>query len=270
MKRILFFAFLALVLLTGCYNDNDYSIDSEEISNETLEEDMSGDEQVTLNPIIYEETQDGTSDISDDTALDLKIYTNTSIKVAFEYPMIDKTVTTNTENSGCSGSVQLSNDEYLTCAQMLTQPVPNYNSTIYTIMPAPNLEINETYKLRITDRAVRVEGTTVSFEEVLETVSDETSDVPAFPISATRYYNDNVYYYVNMRLVRISGNDCDECSTVLVDNFVMSQIKIEPDKIKLSGRKGDVYILANIFDFEGQDATIDILEENETTILQFE
>jgi hypothetical protein len=73
-----------------------------------------------------------------------------NITITFSEAMDIKTITTNTSNTSCSGSLQISLDNFSTCVQMSSSPsISNANKT-FTVTPPSNLSISTTYKIRIT------------------------------------------------------------------------------------------------------------------------
>ena len=74
----------------------------------------------------------------------------TTVAVTFSEKMETGTVTTNTSDTTCSGSFQLSSDNFTSCIKMSAAPVASDNDTIFTITPASSLSAATTYKTKIT------------------------------------------------------------------------------------------------------------------------
>ncbi len=74
----------------------------------------------------------------------------TTVAVTFSEKMETGTVTTNTSDTTCSGSFQLSSDNFTSCIKMSASPVASDNDTIFTITPASSLSAATTYKTKIT------------------------------------------------------------------------------------------------------------------------
>ncbi len=91
---------------------------------------------------------DGTSDISTDSA----------VSVTFSKVMNALTVTTNTTQTACSGTLQLSANGFSTCVQMSDLPAASAGNTTFTITPFANLAIKTTYKIKITNEAKDTTG----------------------------------------------------------------------------------------------------------------
>jgi len=77
----------------------------------------------------------------------------TTVAVTFSNKMATGSVTTNTSDTSCSGSYQLSSDNFTTCIKMSATPSASDNDTAFTATPADNLSNGTTFKLRITTSA---------------------------------------------------------------------------------------------------------------------
>jgi len=74
----------------------------------------------------------------------------TTVAVTFSENMATGSLTTNTSDTTCSGSFQLSSDNFSTCIKMSAAPVASDNDTIFTITPASSLSAATTFKVKIT------------------------------------------------------------------------------------------------------------------------
>jgi len=74
----------------------------------------------------------------------------TTAVVTFSEIMATGSVTTNTSDTTCSGSFQLSSDNFTTCIKMSAAPVASDNDTTFTITPASSLSAATTFKVKIT------------------------------------------------------------------------------------------------------------------------
>ena len=74
----------------------------------------------------------------------------TTVAVKFSENMETGSVTTNTSDTTCSGSFQLSSDNFTTCIKISTAPVASDNDTTFTITPASSLSAVTTFKVKIT------------------------------------------------------------------------------------------------------------------------
>ena len=90
--------------------------------------------------------------VSSVSPTDNSTYTSpaTTVAVTFSENMEPGSVTTNTNDTTCSGSFQLSSDNFTTCIKMSADPVASNNDTIFTITPASSLSAATTFKVKIT------------------------------------------------------------------------------------------------------------------------
>ena len=90
--------------------------------------------------------------VSSESPTDNSTYNSpaTTVAVTFSENMATGSVTTNTSDTTCSGSFQLSSDNFTTCIKMSAAPVASDNDTIFTITPASSLSAATTFKVKIT------------------------------------------------------------------------------------------------------------------------
>ena len=93
----------------------------------------------------------------------------TTVDVTFSETMATGSVTTNTNDTRCSGSFQISSDDFSTCIKMSAAPVASDNDTIFTITPASSLSAATTFKVKITTSVTDISCNTLG--------SDNTSIV---------------------------------------------------------------------------------------------
>ncbi|MEZ7975139.1 MAG: Ig-like domain-containing protein, partial [SAR324 cluster bacterium] len=77
----------------------------------------------------------------------------TTIAATFSEAMSTGTISTNTNDTTCSGSYQLSSDNFTTCIKMSAAPSSSNNATTFTATPTDNLSGGTIYKLKITTSA---------------------------------------------------------------------------------------------------------------------
>ena len=77
----------------------------------------------------------------------------TTIAVTFSATISTSSITTNISDTTCTGSFQLSSDNFATCIKMSATPSASDNATTFTATPADNLSGGTTFKLRITTSA---------------------------------------------------------------------------------------------------------------------
>lgn len=85
------------------------------------------------------------------------IGTNAKVHVGFDSAMTASTLTVNTVDTACSGSVQLSANDFVTCIRMASAQVA-VAGTFFSVTPAANLAANTRYRLRITAAAQSARG----------------------------------------------------------------------------------------------------------------
>ncbi len=91
-----------------------------------------------------------------DDAQDVAI--TSTISITFNEPIDTTTVTTNTANTTCSGSIQVSTDDFSTCVQMNADPVSSNNDRTFTLTPAANLAYDTTHDIRVTTAIADING----------------------------------------------------------------------------------------------------------------
>ena len=88
---------------------------------------------------------------------------STPIAVTFSVAMNPTTLTAQTTAGVCSGSIQVSLDGFTTCIALASaSAVMSGGNTIATVTPAPGLQVNTTYRVRVTTAAVGSSGTALA------------------------------------------------------------------------------------------------------------
>ncbi len=75
---------------------------------------------------------------------------STSIVVTFSEKISTSSATTNTSDTSCSGSFQLSSDNFSSCIKMSAAPLVSNSNKTFTLTPADNLSGRVTYQLKLT------------------------------------------------------------------------------------------------------------------------
>ncbi|MEZ7973881.1 MAG: Ig-like domain-containing protein, partial [SAR324 cluster bacterium] len=73
-----------------------------------------------------------------------------NITVTFSESIDTSSVTTNSSNTSCSGSFQLSSDNFSSCIQMSSSPSSSNSDKTFTVNPSDNLSYGITYLTRVT------------------------------------------------------------------------------------------------------------------------
>ena len=89
--------------------------------------------------------------VSSESPTDNSTYNSsaTTVSVTFSENMATGSLTTNTSDTNCSGSFQLSSDNFTTCIKMSAAPVASDNDTIFTITPTSSLSAATTFKVNL-------------------------------------------------------------------------------------------------------------------------
>ena len=75
---------------------------------------------------------------------------STTVAVIFSEAISTGTITSNTSDTSCSGSFQLSSDNFSTCIKMSAAPSASNSDKTFTATPADNLSAGTTLKLQLT------------------------------------------------------------------------------------------------------------------------
>ncbi len=115
-----------------------------------------------------------------------EIPVNNDISVKFSKIVDSTTVSVNTTDTDCSGSFQLSADNFITCIQMSASPTINNSGLKYTVIPDAELEYYTHYNIKITTDVMDMAGNTLT-----ETVT--TSDGFTTGVQTAGYFDEAVF-----------------------------------------------------------------------------
>lgn len=73
-----------------------------------------------------------------------------TISVTFSEGMDNSTITTNTSDTTCSGSLQVSSNNFSSCIQMSSSPSASNSNKTFSVSPSSSLSSPSTYKIRVT------------------------------------------------------------------------------------------------------------------------
>ena len=82
----------------------------------------------------------------------------TSVSITFSRKMEEKSITTNTVSNSCSGTIQLSFDNFSTCLRMSAGPLASNSNYSFTVDPIKDLLYSTNYKIRVTNAAKDRQG----------------------------------------------------------------------------------------------------------------
>ena len=89
-----------------------------------------------------------------------------NITVTFSEAMDTTYVTTNTDNTSCSGTLRVSSDNFSNCVQMASSPSSSNSDKTFTLDPSDNLTGGTTYLTRVTTGVKDSAGNTLSSQYV--------------------------------------------------------------------------------------------------------
>ena len=75
---------------------------------------------------------------------------NSTVALTFSEKISTSTISTNTSDTSCSGSFQLSSDNFTSCVKMSAAPTASNDNQTFTATPADNLSTSTSYKLQAT------------------------------------------------------------------------------------------------------------------------
>lgn len=99
---------------------------------------------------------------------DIGVTSNTQISITFNTTMDKSTITTNSDNTTCSGTVQISFDNFATCIKMRSSITTTDNKT-FVFNPNPTMGTYSTHKIKVTT------GATSDVKEKLSTDYSHTN-----------------------------------------------------------------------------------------------
>ena len=142
---ISFFSFTVISCSSSSDNSSTASTDNSSSSSDDSDSgsDNSSDNSSSAPTVYSVSPTDNSYDVSFSTA----------IAVTFSETMSTSTITTNTDNTTCSGSFQLSSDNFVNCIQMSAAPSASNSDKTFTSTPTDNLSRGTNYKLQITTSA---------------------------------------------------------------------------------------------------------------------
>ncbi len=85
-----------------------------------------------------------------------------NITVTFSEAMDNTSVTTNTDNASCSGTLRVSSDNFSSCVKMSSTPASSTDNKTFTLDPYDNLTSSTTYKTRVTTGVKDTAGNALS------------------------------------------------------------------------------------------------------------
>jgi hypothetical protein len=110
-----------------------------------------------------------------------------TIAVTFSEAMDTSTITTNTANVTCSGTLQVSADNFTTCVKMSAAPAASNSDATFTLTPADNLSHLTSYLIKVTT-GVKDNASNMLANNYVTTSGFQTDYSPApFVLFASQY-----------------------------------------------------------------------------------
>ncbi len=106
-----------------------------------------------VNTFVVDTTAPTVSSTSPTDNLTSSVSVSENISVTFSESMDNTSVTTNTSNTTCSESFQLSSDNFSSCVQMGSSPTVSNSNRTFTVTPSLKMFYSATYKIRVTNAA---------------------------------------------------------------------------------------------------------------------
>ena len=135
---------------TGTSTDDDYT--DPDIGTETETDDTTVPDNTPPTVATVSTTADNQSSIS----------ITDNITVTFSESMDSTSVTTNTDNTSCYGTLGLSSDNFSSCVRMSSEPASSNSNMTFTLDPSDNLTVGTTYLTRVTTGVKDASGNAMS------------------------------------------------------------------------------------------------------------
>jgi len=117
---------------------------------------------LTITTFIVDTTAPTVSSVSTTADNQSSVAITDSITVTFSEAMDTTTITTNTSNSTCSGTMRVSSDNFSNCFQMASSPASSNSDKTFTLDPSDNLTEGTTYLTRVTTGVKDAAGNAMS------------------------------------------------------------------------------------------------------------
>jgi hypothetical protein len=124
---------------------------------------------------------------------------SSTIAVTFSEAMKTTTVTTNTSNTTCSGSLQVSSDSFSTCVQMSASPTISNLYKTFTVTPSDSLTESTTYKISITTGVKDASG---------NALTSQYEQGNGFTTNSTTILHNNLYWQSDYAMGQYSNTYC--------------------------------------------------------------
>ena len=111
--------------------------------------------------------------ISSTSTSDTSVSVSFSISVTFSESMNTTSVTTNSSGTSCTGTLQVSSDNFSSCVQMSSSPTVSNSNKTFTVTSSASLSYNTIYKIRIGTGVKDISGNSLAtqFTSVFKTIT---------------------------------------------------------------------------------------------------
>ena len=180
------------VIVSSCAESEEDKETTASTDNTTSSSDDSSDNSTSTsdNSSTTDTTAPTVSSISSTTDNQSKISVTDNISVTFSEAMDATSVTTNTSDTTCSGSLQFSSDNFSTCVKMSSLPTISNTNKTFTLSPSDNLSNYTSYKTIVTTAVKDSSGNTLSSQyesSSITTVNTEIRVVVIYPVDRQSY-----------------------------------------------------------------------------------
>mgnify|MGYP003958179327 FL=1 len=100
----------------------------------------------------------------------------TTITVTFSEAMKLTSVTSNTDNTSCSGSIQISGDSFGSCVRMTSGDPTTSDNRTFTVTPSSALSNSSTFKIKVTTGSKDPSGNPMSSDNTTGTGFNTAGD----------------------------------------------------------------------------------------------
>ena len=170
--------------------------------------------------------------------------------VTFNEEMDTSTITTNTSDTSCSGSLQVSSDSFNTCVQMSSSsPISSNSNKTYTLDPNDNLSYVTSYSIRVTTGVKDTTGNSLGYQYNSSSASTTSIDPNRWGDIKTHPYTG--YSIPNIRSVSFGNNTyvaADQSGNILVSSDASSWTLKDTDASRLYGVVfgNDIFVAAGL------------------------
>jgi hypothetical protein len=220
-RRIVFVLFWLIIGMASCMSSS---------SNEDeLDEENKTDNTTTST----DTTAPTVSSVSTTADNQSSVSITDNIIVTFSEAMGTTHVTTNTDNTSCSGTLRVSSDNFSTCVKMSSSsPASSNSNKTFTLDPYDNLAVLTTYLTRVTTGVKDTAGNAMSSE--YETSSGFTTDngsssiIPTVSSVSTTSDNQSLVsiYYDNITVTFSKAMDTFYVTTNTSDSYCTGTIRV--------------------------------------------